>query len=71
MNGGVILLAHKRLPQRQLHQSFLERAQLLIVAVAGLYVGSLYSPPDREGEAMSSLCNLVTDYMQENSNHQT
>ena len=70
-NGGVALLVHKRFPQRLISQSSSENSQMILVGVAGLHVGSLYSPPDHTGDNVAELCNPVSEYLLRSPNHQT
>ena len=67
-NGGVAVLARKKLHQVQVFSSSKENSQLLVVAVAGLHVGTAYAPPDR-GPALADLTSLAAEYFVSNPNH--
>ena len=67
-NGGVAVLARKKLHQVQVFSSSKENSQLLVVAVAGLHVCAAYAPPDR-GPALADLTSLAAEYFVSNPNH--
>ena len=67
INGGVAVLARKKLHHVQFFSAAKENSQLLVVAVAGLHVCAAYAPPDR-GRALADLTSL-TEYFVSNPNH--